>query len=90
MLKRLIDAICFRLINGPLGAPSLRFEISRLDVKPGDFLVARFRKPLSATQVAHMRAAMEGVLPGIKVLVFEGEVDLSVLTHQADRSPIAA
>jgi hypothetical protein len=81
MFKRLIDAICFRLINGPLGGPSpVEFRISKMDLKPGDFIVVRFRRALSGKQVDCLRESLKGVLPDNKILVFEGEVDLAVLS----------
>jgi hypothetical protein len=80
MLKQLIEAICFRLINGPLGAPStVEFHISKMELKPGDFLIARFKRQLSQQQAAGLRERLKDVLPNNKVLVFEGDVDLSVL-----------
>jgi hypothetical protein len=80
MLKQIIEAICFRLINGPLGS-SPQFYISRLEIKPGDFLVIRFRKGLTQQQASRLRADMNGILPkDVKVMIFEGEVDFSVLS----------
>lgn len=83
MFKQLIEAICFRLINGPLGAPSLDFRISRLDIKSGDMLVLRFKRNLSFEQVECVRKTLKPQLPGdVRVLVFEGDVDISVMSPQ--------
>jgi hypothetical protein len=81
MLKQLIQAICFRLINGPLGAPTLEFRISKLEIKPGDFLVVRSRQRMSQQTADRLRESLKGVMPtDVKCLVFDGEIDLSVLT----------
>jgi hypothetical protein len=82
MLKQLIDAICLRLINGPLPGPSTgEFTIAKLDIKSGDFLIICFRNPLSKAQVDRLRERMKDVLPAdVKALVFEGEVNFSVLS----------
>lgn len=92
MFKQLVDAICFRLINGPLSGPTTpQFEISKMEIGPGDFLVLRFKRSLSREEIMRLRESVEEVLPHKnKVLVFEGEVNLSVLKYQPDRAPIAA
>lgn len=91
MLKQLIDAICVRLVHGSRGWTPPAFEIAKLEIKPGDFLVLRFKERLNAQQVDCLRAAVERQLPsGVKALVFDGQVDLQVLAPLPDRSQIAA
>lgn len=82
MLKKLIDAICFKLTCDALhGQSSPRFEISRLDLKPGDRLVVRFKERLPKDTVDRLKSSMEGVLPkDVKIMIFEGAPDLSVIS----------
>lgn len=85
MLKQLIDAICFRLVNGPLPQPQPTlpaFEIAKLDLKPGDFLVLRFPGKLTPEMVDRLKTQLDGagVVQKAKILVFEGGADLAVFT----------
>lgn len=92
MLKQLIEAICFRLIHGPLQASAVGVsEISKLEIKAGDFLVVKVKQRLSSEQVNRLKADLEGKLPaGIKVLVFEGDVGLSIVSAPAATFATAA
>lgn len=76
MFKQLIDSICFRLISG---SPPIEFHISKMELKPGEFLVMRFKRHISQKEADNLRENVRGFLPNNKVLVFDGDVDLSVL-----------
>lgn len=85
MWKRLIDAIIFRLVHGPatLGpAPLPPFDVTKLDLQPGQFLVLRFPGRLSMAQVECLRQQIDGcgICPKGKILVLEGGADLAVIT----------
>jgi hypothetical protein len=89
MLKQLIDAICFRLVNGPLPAPMPPFEIAKLDLKPGDYLAVTFPGKLSYEQVTQLRELFKKeILPRNKVLIFEGGARLAVIS--SDQAEAAA
>lgn len=84
MFKQLIEAICFRLIHGPLGGPaSPEFQISRLELKPGDMLVLRTKQRLSMQAADCLRESFRKAAPGIRTLVIEDGSELAVLTAPA-------
>lgn len=58
----------------------LRFEIAKLSCQPGDAIVIRSERMLSAAQAAQIRALVEPAKPeGVTVLVLSG-LTLDVLT----------
>lgn len=64
-----------------------RIEIAKLSLRPGDVLVARAAVRLSREQHQRLSRLFAGVLPdGVKTLVVDDSVDLSVLTQ----APIGA
>jgi hypothetical protein len=58
----------------------IEFKIARLDLRSGDILVMRFKERLSRQQVDHMRATIDPIIKGHKVLVLESGADLAILT----------
>lgn len=66
----------------------IEFAIARLELKPGDVLVARTKRPLVAESVARLRAYLERCLSGTKVLIIDSELELSVVT-KADGKRLA-
>lgn len=84
MLRQLINAICFRLIHGASSPPASLppFEIAKLELKPGDYLVLRFQQRLSSATVERLRTHMGDalLLPKGHILVLEGGADLAVIT----------
>lgn len=81
MLKQLVDAICFRLINGPLGgASSPEFAISKMTLSPGDVIVLRYAKQLPSAVVDRLRKNISDALDGHKCIVLENGLDIGVLS----------
>lgn len=81
MFKQLIEAICFRLIHGPLnGSHSPEFVISRLDLKPGDIIVLRTKRVVPDHVATRMREMMKDIAPGHRALVIEDGMDIALLT----------
>jgi hypothetical protein len=58
----------------------LEFKVGRLDLKPGDLLVAKFKERLPQTAIGRIRESFNAVIPGVKVLVLENGADLAILT----------
>jgi hypothetical protein len=59
----------------------LEYRIGKLELKPGDRLLAKFDANLSHDQVECIRANLADVIPdGVKILVLDKSVDLSVMT----------
>lgn len=80
MLKQLIDAICFRLINGPLGGPADTFNVAKMDIRDGDYLVIRVKSRMTREAAERMRADLKSRLPkGVTALVIDSDADLAVL-----------
>jgi hypothetical protein len=85
MWKRLVEAIIFRIQHGPcaLGpTPLPPFEIAKLDLKAGDYLLLRFRERLSQQQVECLTETIGKMmlLPKGRIMVLEGNADLAVIT----------
>lgn len=56
------------------------FRIARLDLRPGDTLVAKVGPRLDDERSSELRAAIEQVVPsGVKVVVVSGDIDFFVL-----------
>lgn len=66
----------------PLRLPEdeIEFHIARLEMKPGDVLVARTVRVVPSEAASRLRAYMERALPGTKVLVIMPEIELSVVS----------
>jgi hypothetical protein len=58
----------------------LEFEIARLDLQPGDILVARFKERLPLTAINHIRETFNRVVPNVKCLGLENGADLAILS----------
>ncbi len=57
----------------------VEFQIARLELRPGDVLVARAMRPMTSEASQRIKAALERALPiGTKVLVIDAGLDLSV------------
>lgn len=54
-------------------------SIRRLDIKPGETLVATIPPSATMQDLATVKAALESTLPNVKVLVVTSNVDLQVL-----------
>lgn len=66
----------------------LKFEIARLELKPGDVLAVRPQRPLHSEAAARVRAVVQREVPGIKVLVIDPGTELSVVS-KADAKRLA-
>lgn len=58
----------------------LKFEIAKLDLRPGDVLVARALAHLPSEAAGRIRAYIARELPGTKVLVIDAGLELSVVS----------
>lgn len=57
------------------------FLVAKLNLSPGDVLVVKFDVPLSSVAAVRVREQFQDKLPdGVKVLIIERGIDLSVLT----------
>lgn len=57
-------------------------EVAKLKLAPGDILVARADRPITAQQADRLREGMKRVLPdGVKCMVIDPRLELSVLTR---------
>lgn len=57
----------------------MRVEVERLDVKPGDQLVARTQDVLTAEKAARIVRSLQAVFPeGVRVLVLDASITLEV------------
>lgn len=58
----------------------IEFQIARLELRPGDVLIARAAHIISTAAATRLRAYLERALPGTKVVVIDAELELSVAT----------
>ena len=58
----------------------IEFQIARLEMRPGDALVARVTRIVPSEAMSRIRAYLERCLPGTKVLVIDSSLELSVIT----------
>jgi hypothetical protein len=59
---------------------SVRFEIARLDLRPGDILVLRFQDRLRPEAIENIRRTMKDVVGDHRCLILENGAELAVLT----------
>jgi hypothetical protein len=58
-----------------------RYEFAKLDLKPGDILLIKSRRPLDVEAIKKIRAAAEPRLPeGVLALVIGPDIDVSTIT----------
>jgi hypothetical protein len=69
---------------------SVRFEIARLDLRPGDILVLRFQDRLRPEAIEHIRLTMKDVAGDHRCLVLENGAELAVLTAAELKDKLAA
>ena len=82
MLKQLVDAICFRLINGPLNGPSFPpFAISRMTLGPDDIVGRRHPKKLPEHAVLRIKHIAREALGARKCLVLNDGLDIGILSE---------
>ncbi len=68
----------------------LEYRIGKLDVKPGDMLVVKLNSRLTDDMAKRARQHFETSIPGVKVLVIDSAVDLSILTFEEIQRRAAA
>jgi hypothetical protein len=61
-------------------------EVRILRLQPGDALVLRFVREISAERARRIKTLMSDQFPGNKILVLSGEVELTVLREE-DHEP---
>jgi hypothetical protein len=59
-----------------------KFEIAKLELKPGDTLVLRTDLMLSVDQCAALRQAAEQQFPGFKIAILSAGLSLAVLSEK--------
>lgn len=59
----------------------LEFQIAKLQLAPGDILVAKFGQGLTFEAAQAVREQFCGAVPGHRVLIIDCDLDLSVLTR---------
>lgn len=67
----------------------LEFQIAKLELSPGDALVARVDRPIAEEAANRLRAALERMLPKTKVLIIPPGIELSVV-GKADAKKLEA
>lgn len=70
-------------ITAILLRPDFDLRIGRLDIMPGDVLVVKSEQRVSQKIKDDIMEAMKDILPGVKVLVINGNFELEVV-HQND------
>lgn len=60
----------------------LEFRIARLELRPGDILVAKAKIRLSVEQAERLRTILEPFVGERKVMVLDDSVDIAVLTRE--------
>lgn len=58
----------------------LEFQVAKLVLGPGDALVARVDRPITADAAARLQVAIERALPKTRVLVIPPGIDLTVVS----------
>jgi hypothetical protein len=61
-------------------AKNIEFQIAKLELRPGDILVVKSARPLSAETAARLRQILEQAVGGHRCMVLESGLDLSILT----------
>ena len=78
MMRRYLDRMMRR------GEPASPFdEVAKLDLRPGDMVVARLNKPITFEAVERMREEWAKRFPDNKIVIFEGCSEVSVLSDRA-------
>lgn len=60
-----------------------KFEIAKLELRPGDTLVLRTELHLTREQVEQLRSSAERQFPGVKVAILTSGLSLAVLSKVA-------
>lgn len=75
---------------GFLRRAALRFEVSRIDLRPGDVLVVRTKRPITGEQARWIRDNVRLMAGDYRVLVLDGDLDLAVMTAPNSNDEAAA
>lgn len=54
-------------------------DLARVELKPGDAIVVRTKARIRPEFAQYLKRQLSAVLPGVKVIVMDGEIDLFVL-----------
>jgi hypothetical protein len=54
-------------------------DLARLELEPGDAIVVRTKARIRPEFGVYLKKQLSAVLPGVKVIVLDGEIDLFVL-----------
>jgi hypothetical protein len=71
------------MMFGFLRRATLRFEVSRIDLRPGDVLVVKAKRPITGEQARWIRDNVRLMAGDYRVLVLDGDLDLAVMTAPA-------
>lgn len=75
-------------VSGELDSTFEHVQVLRLE--PGDTLVLKTPRALTADQADRIRQQLEARFPGYPALVISGDMDLSVIEQQAADPPCQA
>lgn len=83
MLRKLIDAICVRLVTKSDG-PRV-WQIAKLNLQPNDTLIVRAKGRLSSSTFERLKKMLSDELKprmpeGCKILIFDDSVDFAVIS----------
>lgn len=69
---------------------ALRFEVARIDLRPGDVLVVKAKHPITGEQARWIRDNVRAMAGDYRVLVLDGDLDLAVMTAPSSTDEAAA
>lgn len=58
----------------------LQFEVAKLELRPGDVLVARAPRALHSVEAARLRSYLERGVPNTRILVVDCGLELTVVS----------
>lgn len=59
---------------------NVEFEIAKLELAPGDAIVARVDRPITSDAAARLQASLERAIPRTKVIVIPPGIELTVVS----------
>lgn len=68
-----------------IDAPAVTIEVARLNIKPGESLLATIKSKATNMEVEQLRQALMQVVPnGAKVLIAAADIDFSIVESGED------
>ena len=56
-----------------------QFKIAKLEINPGEVLAIKIPRILPVKEIKRMKEELSELFPGIKMIVFEDDIELSVI-----------